>query len=54
MARIYPKAWISIIPTLFQDGFNMSRAQPIVHKSNLKIGIEGERDYSPEKHQVQV
>ena len=30
----------------------MSRAAPIVHKTNLKIGIEGTRDFSPEKRQV--
>ena len=32
----------------------MARSQPIVHQSTLKIGIEGSRDFSPEKRQVYI
>ena len=28
-----------------QEGFDMARSAPIVHKPTLKIGIEGQREF---------
>ncbi len=30
----------------------MARARPVIHQSTLKIGIEGDRDFSPENREV--
>ena len=29
-----------------QEGFNMARSAPIVHKPTLKIGMEGQREFT--------
>ncbi|XP_023338849.1 uncharacterized protein LOC111709419 [Eurytemora carolleeae] len=34
-----------------EDGFSMSRSYPVVPQPSLRIGIEGDREFSPEKLQ---